>query len=162
MTKKDCLHSTSAKRKQTLVFYARNAAWKEMLFSHHLLGTSFILNFMHLFLARFIVRRSWDGRRQSQLEELISWNAENHCFGGLPSTPSNALCWAKDNLFVLAMPRVSRDSEKPGNLTGWRTSANDVLLMCILSKKVLMLGLNSGLSHTDRFVHSESALVSCK
>lgn len=87
-----------------LVFYARNVAWKEMLLSHHLPGTSFILNFMHLFLARFTVRRSWDGMRQSQLEELISWNAENHCFGGLPSTRHHKMHFAEQRTTCLFWP----------------------------------------------------------
>lgn len=86
------------------VFYARNVVWKAKLLSHHLPGTSLILHFMQLFLARFIVRRSWDGRRQSQLEELISWNAENHCFGGLPSAWHHQMHFAEKRTTCLFWP----------------------------------------------------------
>lgn len=87
-----------------LVFYARNVAWKAMLLSHLLPATSLILHFMQLFLKRFIVRRSWDGRRQSQLEELISWNAENYCFGGLPSARHHQMHFAEERTTYLFWP----------------------------------------------------------
>ena len=87
-----------------LVFYARNVAWKAMLLSDHVPGTSLILHFMQLFLTRFVVRRSWDGRRQSQLEELISWNAESLWFGGLPSMRHHQMRFAEERTTCLFWP----------------------------------------------------------
>lgn len=70
----------------------------------HIIGTSLMLHFMQFFLTRFIVRRSWNGRRKGQLEELISWNAENHCSEGLSSAWLYHMHFAEERTTCLFWP----------------------------------------------------------